>query len=203
MTDFVCATKIFPHPELVEGRKVVLQAMSAAAESFWKFSLVLYGRPGVAPALIRLQDRLGLDVNMLLYCCWIGSDGRSLTAAELAAVEAAVEPWQAQVVRPLRSLRRQLKGGFGDLPADRVEAYRKRLNELEIEGERIAQEAMAVMLHGGSDPAYAAGRIVGNLRAYLELRNVAVGGSDDTDLRAVVQACCPDAESATINAAFA
>ena len=50
------------------------------------------------------------------------------------------------MVRPLRALRRRLKGGFGGLPADRVEAYRKRLNELEIDGERIAQEAMSALL---------------------------------------------------------
>ncbi len=178
-------------------------AMSAAAESFWNFSLALYGKPGVASALIGLQDRLGLDVNMLLYCCWVGSAGHSLTVAELAAVEAAVEPWQAEVVRPLRSLRRRLKGGIGALPADRVEAYRKRLNELEIEGERIAQEAMAAVQRGRSDPASIAGRVVGNLRAYLELRKVAIGVRDDADLRAVVRACCPDAESETISAAFA
>jgi uncharacterized protein (TIGR02444 family) len=180
-----------------------MPAMSAAPDSFWTFTLALYGRPGVAPALIGLQDRLGLDVNMLLYCCWIGSAGCALTVAELAAVEAAVEPWQADVVRPLRSLRRRLKGGFGAFPADSVETYRKRLNELEIEGERIAQEAMAAVPRGRSDSASVAGVVVGNLRAYLELRNVAVGASDDADLRVVVRACCPDAKSETISAAFA
>jgi uncharacterized protein (TIGR02444 family) len=177
--------------------------MSATVESFWNFSLALYGRPGVAPALIALQDRLGLDVNILLYCCWAGSEGRSLTVADLAAIEAVVEPWQAEVVRPLRSLRRRLKGGFGALPADRVEAYRKRLNELEIEGERIAQEAMAAAPRGRSGPAPVVGWVAGNLQAYLELRRVAIGTSDDADLRAVVQACCPDADPEAINAAFA
>lgn len=177
---------------------------AAAAESFWTFSLALYGRLGVAPALIGLQDRLGLDVNMLLYCCWAGVEGRSLTPADLAAVEAVVEPWQVKLVRPLRLLRRRLKGGFGELPTDRVEAYRKRLNELEIEAERIAQEAMAAMLKGDRlNTAPAAGCVAGNLKAYLQLRNVTVGASEDADLRAVVRACCPDAESETIKIAFA
>ena len=78
--------------------------MSAAAESFWDFSLALYGRPGVAPALIGLQDRRGLDVNMLLYCCWAGIERSALSRDELTAVEALAEPWQAEVVRPLRAL---------------------------------------------------------------------------------------------------
>ena len=170
--------------------------MSAATgESFWSFSLALYGRPGVAPALIGLQDRLGLDVNMLLYCCWAGTEGRSLTPADLAAVEAAAEPWQAEVVRPVRSIRRRLKGGFGQLPPERVEAWRARLGELEIEAERIAQEAMAGVPQGEHGRrAAGAVHVAGNLRGYLQLRGVAVTASDDTDLRAVVRACCPDAD---------
>jgi uncharacterized protein (TIGR02444 family) len=177
--------------------------MSTAADSFWAFSLALYGRPGVATALIGLQDRLGLDINMLLYCCCVGADGRSLSAVDLAAVEAAVEPWQVEVVRPLRALRRRLKGGFGELPTDRVEAYRKRLNELEVEGERIAQEAMAVVPRGRADARPVVQQVADNLRAYLRLRNVAVGADDTADLRAVLRACFPDTEAAAITAAFA
>jgi uncharacterized protein (TIGR02444 family) len=177
--------------------------MLLAADSFWSFGLALYGRPGVAPALIGLQDRLGLDVNILLYCCWVGSGGRSLGAADVAAVEAAIEPWQAEVVRPLRALRRRLKGGFGELPGDRVEAYRKRLNELEIDGERFAQEAMAAVPRGCAETIPAEARIAGNLRAYLQLRKVEAGAGDAADLRVVLQACCPDAEPHAVNAAFA
>lgn len=168
--------------------------MSAAAEdSFWTFSVTLYARPGAAPALIALQDGLGLDVNMILYCCWRGTEGASLTAADLAAAEAVAEQWQAEMVRPLRSLRRRLRGGFGALPADRVEAYRKRLNELEIDGERIAQEAMArVPVRGGGDSDSAAARIVANLGAYLRLRNVAADAAAQAHLETVARACRPD-----------
>src|SRR5215813_68363 len=116
--------------------------------SFWTFTLALYGKPGVAPALIGLQDRLGLDVNMLLYCSWAGANLRLLSRDDLKAVEAVAEPWQSEVVRPLRALRRRLKGGFAPMPADRVESYRKRVNELEIEGEHIVQNAMGAQPRG-------------------------------------------------------
>jgi uncharacterized protein (TIGR02444 family) len=174
--------------------------MVAAADSFWNFSLALYAKPGVAPALIRLQDRLGLDVNMLLYCCWAGAGGRSLTSADLAAVEAAAEPWQAEVVRPLRSIRRRLKGGFGRLPPERVDSWRARLGELEIEAERIAQEAMAEVLRPEQgNPAAAVTDVVGNLRTYLQLRGARAGATDAADLRAMVRACCPDANPEEFN----
>jgi uncharacterized protein (TIGR02444 family) len=174
--------------------------MSGSAPSaFWTFSLALYGKPGVAAALIGLQDRLGLDVNMLLFCCWAAIDDRRLTAADLAAVEAVAEPWQAEVVRPLRALRRRLKGGFAGLPVDQVEAYRKRLNELEIEGERIAQDAMAARLNAGGA---ASGRHLGlggtallaaNLTAYLRRRNAAICEADNADLLSLVRGCFPAA----------
>jgi uncharacterized protein (TIGR02444 family) len=169
--------------------------MVAPAEpSFWDFSLALYGKPGVAHALIGLQDRLGVDVNMLLYCCWAGAYGRALSADDLAQVEAVAEPWQAEVVRPLRDLRRRLKGGFEGIPSDRVESFRRRLNELEIEGEHVAQNAMAGRQRGKREGGAAAPRVVANLRAYLLLRHVMIGPADRESLVTVLYACCPDSQ---------
>lgn len=161
--------------------------------SFWTFTLALYGKPGVAPALIGLQDRLGLDVNMLLYCCWTGADGRRLSREDLKAVEAVAESWQSEVVRPLRALRRRLKGGFPPMPADRVENYRKRVNELEIEGEHIVQNTMAQQPRGERAAAAAAAiAVCANLQAYLKLRHAPVEAAERADLTTILRACCPD-----------
>ena len=46
-------------------------------EALWRFSLAFYARPGVAEALIALQDRAGLDVNLMLFALWLGVSGRS------------------------------------------------------------------------------------------------------------------------------
>ena len=35
---------------------------------FWNYSLALYARAEVAKTCLALQDRLGLDVNLLLFC---------------------------------------------------------------------------------------------------------------------------------------
>src|SRR5262249_34357128 len=116
------------------------------ADRFWAFSLALYGKPGVAPALLGLQGRLGVDVNLLLFCCWAGAEGRALSPADVAGVEAVTQPWQVEVIRPLRAVRRRLKSGFAAPPAESVETFRRRLGDLEIEGERMAQAAMAPLL---------------------------------------------------------
>ena len=85
--------------------------------NFWSFSLQVYGKPGVAEACIALQDGLGLDVNLLLYCCWHGRAHRKLDEAALRHAMAAVEGWQREVVQPLRAVRRRLKSGVPPITA--------------------------------------------------------------------------------------
>jgi hypothetical protein len=107
-------------------------------------------------------------------------------------VEQVAEPWQAEIVRPLRAARRRLKGGFAGLSAAAVEAYRKRVNELEIAGEQLAQDAMAGLLPATTLPPSAA-LVAGNLKAYLRVRRVVVGPAEEDELAAVLQGCFPDA----------
>src|SRR5215510_7813899 len=77
----------------------------------WRFSSDFYPLPGVAPALIALQDRDGLDVNLILFALWLGVVGRGpLDQANLAAAERAVRDIKTEIVEPLRALRRRLKG---------------------------------------------------------------------------------------------
>ena len=166
-----------------------------APQNFWNFSLALYGKPGVAPALLALQDALGLDVNMLVFCCWASSRGRALTPSDLDAVEAVAEPWQTEVVGPLRALRRRLKGGFPPLPPDRVETYRKGFSDLEIEGEHIAQEAMERVMDSlpKSAPARAnAALTAANLRAYLAHQQKEIGAAESAALTTILQGCFPE-----------
>jgi uncharacterized protein (TIGR02444 family) len=119
-----------------------------AGEAFWRFSLALYARPGVADALIALQDRAARDVNLILFGLWLGaSRGRRLTRGELAAAKALTAEFAYAAVAPLRRLRGQLKGA-----ADPdLQALRRRVAALEIAAERRAQYRLAAQLSGASD----------------------------------------------------
>ena len=75
---------------------------------FWEYSITVYTRPGVEQACLTLQERLGVDVNLLLFCCWAGGRGHRLTDEELTTLNEVSEPWQDSVVRPLRDVRRRL-----------------------------------------------------------------------------------------------
>ncbi len=134
--------------------------------AFWNFSLGLYGRPGVAQACIALQDGFGLDVNLLLFCCWHGQANRRLSEEDVRRAMAAAEAWQREVVRPLRAVRRRLKAGVAPIAPAESEALRRKVNDLELEGERIAQAALEAL------PPPAAGRrpaVAENLTLYVKL----------------------------------
>lgn len=117
--------------------------MSAAplspAPDFWSFSLDFYARPGVAEACLELQDRHGLDVNLVLYCCWRGD---ILTQAQIEAAIDLTAPWRAEIVQPLRVLRRRLKPGFPPFPEAGTLALRKRIADAELEAESLQQQAL-------------------------------------------------------------
>jgi len=125
---------------------------SVSGEALWRFSLAFYARPGVAEALIALQDRAGCDVNVILFALWRGlAHGHRLEHTELMAAEAVVAPLRRAVTEPLRRLRRGLKA---DSDSD-IQALRRRVAALELAAERRAQSRLAATIveaaAGGGD----------------------------------------------------
>ena len=133
-------------------------------EAFWRFSLVLYNRPGVAEALLRLQDRNGCDVNLMLFALWCGAVlRRRLDVADLAAAEAAAVPLRDEVVAPIRDLRRRLKSAA----EPDAQELRRCIAALEIAAERRVQYRFADLITAEgveADPVAAADA---NLALYL------------------------------------
>jgi uncharacterized protein (TIGR02444 family) len=79
----------------------------AASERLWRFATRVYASDGVAAACLEAQDRLGVDVNMLLFASWCASEGVALTEAQIAAADAHCRVWRDGVVLPLRAQRRR------------------------------------------------------------------------------------------------
>ena len=63
----------------------------------------------VAKECLALQDVLGLDVNILLFCAWLGTQSVALQREDIEAALRAVAAWQDEVVRPLRAVRQRTK----------------------------------------------------------------------------------------------
>lgn len=103
----------------------------------WDFARRVYGADGVASRAIELQDRQGVDVNLLLCALWCASRQRLLDPPRLQRLDAACAPWREQVIKPLREQRRVWR----DLP-ERAAEYRDLL-DLELAAERRQLEHLA------------------------------------------------------------
>jgi uncharacterized protein (TIGR02444 family) len=113
-----------------------------ASDEFWSFSLAFYERPGVAAALLALQDGANLNVNLVLFAIWHGLSGRGrLDTSLLAAAQSVIHPLEHEVIGPLRALRRRLKSR-NDADIGRL---RERIKQLEIEAEQAAQIRLAAI----------------------------------------------------------
>jgi uncharacterized protein (TIGR02444 family) len=115
---------------------------------FWRFSLGFYRQSGVADACIGLQDGCGVDVNILLFLLWLATAKRCLRPAAAQAVWAAAGPWRDGVVVPLRTLRRKLKDGPMLVERNTAELFRTRIKAVELEAERLQQEALFALAAG-------------------------------------------------------
>ena len=141
-------------------------------EAFWRFSLAFYERPGVADALITLQDRDGFDVNLVLYALWLGISGRGPPDGDaLAAAERIAGRLRREIVEPLRNLRRKLRHH----PDGDVQRLREGVKAVEIAGEKLVQERLAQLAGSGCAGTSPGGRRAAaraNLALYLGAEGV-------------------------------
>jgi uncharacterized protein (TIGR02444 family) len=111
----------------------------------WRFSLAVYRGPGVAEECLAVQERHGVDVNLLMLCGYVGAvEAAVLSASDIADALEATGAWHANVVRALRQVRRTMKPwGTGQEASSRVvEALRTKVKGAELEAEQIEQAMM-------------------------------------------------------------
>ena len=152
----------------------------------WAFSLAVYGSDGVADECLDLQERLGLDVNILLFAAYIGAaEGVKLEVSDIAAANAEVAHWRGDIVRPLRHARRALK------PTS-AEGLRAQVKAAELEAEKIEQAMLWQWSRTELTSRPRSGRdraLADNLRGVLEFYGLA------SDIAAAVP-CLLDAAAA-------
>jgi uncharacterized protein (TIGR02444 family) len=139
---------------------------SSQGSPFWRFSLAFYRLPKVADACIALQEGAGVDVNVLLYLLWQARQGRRFAVDDVAALDAKVAPWREATVIPLRAVRRALKSPPALVAGAIAEAFRNRIKAVELEAERLQQEAMFALAPRGQAGANAAEAAQANVDAY-------------------------------------
>lgn len=112
--------------------------------AIWEWVLEAYGRPGVPEATLKLQDEHGQNTSFLLWAVWAEARDPEL----LGRAAAAARAWDATALKPLRAVRRELKAALPPFADDARLAFRKDVNRLELEAERLLMETLAGLAEG-------------------------------------------------------
>ena len=118
------------------------ESSTSTETPLWRFSLHFYRLASVSDACIALQDECGVDVNLLLFLLWLAAGGRQLSVADVKRLDEAVGGWRDLTIIPIRDTRRNLKGAATLIEAQKQETFRTRIKAIELEAERLQQEAL-------------------------------------------------------------
>ncbi len=128
----------------------------------WDFVSWAYAEPGVEKPCLALQNRLGADVNMVLFCAWLAyrGTGTAHLARFLAAALKLSREWQRNLVEPLRSARENLKDVIeaSDLVGSSratAGALRDRIKQCEVDMEQLQTLTFYSLVTGGNDEGIA------------------------------------------------
>ena len=115
--------------------------MKYPKSELWDYSTHIWTLPDVEDLCIHLQTEYDADVNLLIYCLWLGEKKRRLNEDDLQVMLDTVKPWQT-MIKPLRDSRRMMKQQMIAMPGELIEQNIANMKEMEINAEHMAQLAL-------------------------------------------------------------
>ena len=178
-------------------------AIDFESHPFWDYSLDVYRRDGVSPALITFQDRHNLDVNILLLCLWAGQSGRGeLNDSDFGRALRVSANWNPEIVCAIREVRIRLRQEIDLVPKELSDAVRKKLLELEIECEHVEQVSLVAGLSPTKDDAGSVEQKLTdcclNLKSYFDCKGCVPDADDRRELLIILSAAFDDISSDNI-----
>ena len=181
---------------------------SLQEHAFWQFSLAVYSDTAVAEACLALQNDYQLDVNMLLFCCWVATQqSQPLTEKALHDALTTVSSWQYEVVQPLRYLRQHLRNYYpsNTVAREQAEQFRNGLKQLELEAEYVEQTMLLEQLPNSDIDTHKAlaatdvgKHMAANLNRYCALCGVEQNAVLQQHIMTLIAACSPELAPADV-----
>ena len=158
---------------------------------FWEYSKKLYSK--VSHSFIWLQDFRGLDVNLLLFCCWRGQLGQLFSPTDIRLFCDKVSGIRQNFILPIREARKYLPKIEWSIKSKNL---KKKLLAIELEGERIEQTILVNSLgsikKGSPEVNSRAAKLVNaNIISYLEHHNVVIDSEVREELSAITCSIFP------------
>ncbi len=155
---------------------------SLSMHPFWRFSINLYRHKAAEQACQQLNNRHGLNINIILFCCWAAVEGYGrLDRSDYQRAFAATNRWHEMVTLELRKLRKLVKQyGSADLSLYN-DAFEDEFAAEQTEQLMLADTLMRPPLQKRNTPQRLTDAFA-NLVTYLKLLQV---HPDDTDYAAI------------------
>ncbi len=95
------------------------------SSSLWDYALQIYSTPEVEQQSLQLQDEYNANINIILWCCWLETEGIQLSVNLLDEVLITIDSVSLQTVAKLRDVRRVLldSGAFTKVQAQTVKKH--------------------------------------------------------------------------------
>ena len=174
-------------------------------QNFWDYSVATYRKAGVAEACLHLQEKLGIDVNVLLYCCWYGCTRGTLDGPAMHRILSFAEPWAENVVRPLRAARTWMKAVGCDppfVPGDECMALREEIKRTELKAEHLQENRMQALTRGAApqdrDTMSQVRATVANIHRYFRHLEADLDDESGSQLAHVLTTAVPGADLDTV-----
>jgi len=112
--------------------------MDFPKSEFWNYSTQLWCLPDVESICVDLQNNLDADVNLMLYCCWVGDMSKCLNEDDIQTLLDINKPWHT-MIKPLRDSRKMMQQQLIAMPSNIIEQTINNIKEMELNSEHMAQ----------------------------------------------------------------
>jgi len=107
----------------------------------WNYSTQIWTLPEVEAICLDLQNNFEANINILLYCCWVGDKRLSLNDDDIQSLLDSIQPWQT-IIKPLRDSRKLMQQHLIAMPANMIDQTISNISEMELNAEHMSQLAI-------------------------------------------------------------
>lgn len=151
-------------------KQKLMQQQPLTADDFWDFSLQLYGKPEIQKVCLTLQDQYQLNVNLLLFACYLDAQGIFVSESDFKSlVQSSLK--QDEQIQNTRAQRRNAKNKDAEL-------YQN-LKQQELQLERLQQSDIVQAMNKIDTPQAPGG--VESATSNLDTYRQSEGSNTSTD----------------------
>ena len=121
--------------------------MNFPDSELWSFSEQTYALPEVENICLKLQNDYDADINIILYCIWAAQQSVVLNEDDARLLIKTTEPWQQNILKPLRDARKMMKQHIIAMPSNMLDQTVSNIGEMELHAEHMSQLALEKIIN--------------------------------------------------------